>query len=78
LYLTKYKKYLIVAGIALVISGIIFMMQSNSLVGPSSSSMYDNPEWTKNGIVIIGIGATLVVISGILLQIDKKRRATSK
>ncbi|MBA3749729.1 MAG: hypothetical protein H0X03_02300 [Nitrosopumilus sp.] len=77
LNLTKYKKYLIIAGIILVVSGTIFMMQSNSLVGPSNSSMYNNPEWTKNGFVIIAIGALLVIISTILIQIEKKRRTTS-
>ncbi|MER5174551.1 MAG: LPXTG cell wall anchor domain-containing protein [Candidatus Nitrosocosmicus sp.] len=72
--LKKYWKYLIISGIIIAVAGIIFTMQSNSIVGPSSSFMYNNPEWTNNGFVIIVIGAILIIIGGILLQIKKKKR----
>jgi hypothetical protein len=32
------------------------------LVGPSSSFMYANPEWTFNGLIIIGIGTSVIII----------------
>lgn len=37
--------------------GLVFIAQSSSLLGPSSSFMYQNPDWTIYGseVVIIGI-----------------------
>jgi hypothetical protein len=61
----------------LVAAGIIFTMQSNSVVGPSTSFMYDNPEWTSNGFIIIVIGIFLVLIGFAALQLKKHRRLTS-
>ena len=58
----KSGKWLIIVGFVLVIIGIIFHLQSSSLVGPSSSFMYANPEWTFNGLIIIGIGTSVIVI----------------
>ena len=49
----------------MVIAGIIFTLQSNSIVGPTSSFMYQNPKWTINGYVIIAIG-TIIGIFGII------------
>ncbi|MGB8935814.1 MAG: hypothetical protein WCC17_11985 [Candidatus Nitrosopolaris sp.] len=57
---------LIAAGLILVISGIIFTLQSKFIVGPTSSFMYGNPGWTVNGSVVIGIGI-VVLVSGFLL-----------
>ena len=58
-------KYLIIIGLILIIAGIVFTMQSKSIVGPSSSFMYKNPEWTVNGYAIIIVGPHLA--SGIIL-----------
>ena len=74
---TRYGKYLLIVGIILVAAGILFTMQSNSVVGPSTSFMYDNPEWTSNGFIIIVIGVFLVLIGFTALQLKKHRRLTS-
>ena len=74
---TRYGKYLIIVGMILVAAGIVFTMQSNSVVGPSTSFMYDNPEWTSNGFIIISIGVFLVLIGFTALQLKKHRRLTS-
>jgi divalent metal cation (Fe/Co/Zn/Cd) transporter len=68
----KYETSLIIAGIIMIIAGVIFTLQSNSTIGPSSSFMYNNPEWTNNGLIIIIIGAILVIVSLTILQIKKK------
>ncbi len=60
------EKYLIIIGLILIIAGIVFTMQSKSIVGPSSSFMYKNPEWTVNGYAIIMLG-TIIGASGIIL-----------
>jgi uncharacterized membrane protein len=74
---TRYGKYPLIVGIILVAAGILFTMQSNSVVGPSTSFMYDNPEWTNNGFIIIIIGVFLVLIGFTALQLKKHRRLTS-
>jgi hypothetical protein len=58
----KSGKSLIVFGLILIIMGIIFQLQSISLIGPSSSFMYANQDWTFNGLIIIGSGAAVLVI----------------
>ena len=67
-----YGKYPIIVGIILVAAGIIFTMQSNSVVGPSTSFMYDNPEWTSNGFIIIVIGAVLILIGFTVSQLKNR------
>ncbi len=74
--LTKYGKCLIIASIILVIAGIIFAMQSNTIVGPSSSFMYGNPEWANYGFIIIGIGIVMAITGIIVSQMEKNRRVT--
>jgi hypothetical protein len=74
LYLPKNTgKYLIILGVIMVIAGIIFTLQSNSIVGPTSSFMYQNPEWTINGYVIIAIGIIIGIFGIILWQIEIKK-----
>jgi hypothetical protein len=58
-------KILLVVGFILVIAGIIFVAQSNSIIGPQSSFMYSNPQWTINGFAISIIG--LVVLACVML-----------
>jgi hypothetical protein len=73
-YLTKKTgKYIIIIGVILIITGIVFTMQSKSIVGPSSSFMYQNPEWTVNGYVIITIGTIISVFGIVVWQIDTKK-----
>jgi hypothetical protein len=66
-------KYLIIIGLILIIAGIVFTMQSKSMVGPSSSFMYQNPEWTVNGYVIIAIGTIISVFGIVVWQIGTKK-----
>lgn len=65
------SKILIVIGIVCIISGLVFAAQSKSLVGPQSSFMYSNPEWTLNGFLILGVGF-IILISGIAIWGYKK------
>ncbi|HEX2408651.1 MAG TPA: hypothetical protein VHJ38_15715 [Nitrososphaeraceae archaeon] len=74
MYLTKKTgKYIIIIGLILIIAGIVFTMQSKSIVGPSSSFMYQNPEWTLNGYVIITIGTIMSVFGIVVWQIGTKK-----
>jgi hypothetical protein len=57
----------------MIIAGLIFTLQSNSIVGPSSSFMYQNPEWTINGYVIITIGTIIIIFGIVIQQIQFKR-----
>jgi hypothetical protein len=66
--LTYIGKILFVVGALFTIAGLIFTAQSKSLVGPQSSFMYSNPEWTANGFVILGVGLA-VLFSGIVIWI---------
>ena len=61
-------KILVVVGALSTIAGLIFTAQSKSLVGPQSSFMYSNPEWTANGFVILGVGLA-ILFSGIVIRI---------
>ena len=47
---------ILIGGIVIAI-GLVFIAQSNSLVGPFSSFMYNNADWTTYGsaVTIIGI-----------------------
>ena len=69
----KTGKYIIIIGLILIIAGIVFSMQSKSIVGPSSSFMYQNPEWTVNGYVIIAIGTIMSVFGIVVWQIGTKK-----
>jgi hypothetical protein len=59
---------IIIVGVIVLISGIIFHLQGHGVVGPESSFMYSNPEWITYGqeiaiigIIILGIGIGLTV-----------------
>ena len=58
----KSGRWLVMFGFLLIIMGIIFQLQSISLIGPSSSFMYANQDWTFNGLIVIGVGTTVLVI----------------
>ena len=55
-------------GLLILIFGIIFFLQGNSIVGPTSSFMYSNPKWIVYGqdIVIVGV---IVIALGIWLSL---------
>jgi len=60
-------KPLIGVGIAILISGMVFSLQGQAMVGPKSSFMYSNPEWITYGhwIVIVGI---MILAVGIVIS----------
>ncbi len=66
-------KALIIIGLVIITLGIIFLFQSKSSLGPSTSFMYSNPEWTVNGYIIIAVGAIVTVVSVITRLYSKKR-----
>ena len=61
---------IVIPGIILVIFGIIFNFQGQGMVGPETSFMYENQEWTNNGIFISMIGVILILIGYI---VEKKK-----
>jgi hypothetical protein len=65
-------KPLIIIGLVIIILGVIFLLQSKSSLGPSSSFMYSNPEWTVNGYIIIAIGVIVGGVGVITRQYSKK------
>ena len=65
------RRILIVIGTLSTIAGLMFTAQSKSLVGPQSSFMYSNPEWTINGFMILGVGLA-VLFSSIVIWIYTK------
>ena len=58
---------LLFVSLLLIILGTIFYSQSKSFVGPKRSFMYNNPNWTINGFIVILVGAALLVIFFLLL-----------
>ena len=69
----KARKLIIVLGIIVIISGIVFYLQGSSVVGPESSFMYSNPEWIKNG-QWIAISGIIILSAGIVISKVNLRR----
>jgi hypothetical protein len=67
----KGRKAIIVAGIGIMIMGVIFHLQGQSIVGPESSFMYSNPQWIAYGIQITVLGGIVLAI-GIGLSFIKR------
>jgi LPXTG-motif cell wall-anchored protein len=67
-------KPMIIFGVIVFVLGFVFILQSESVVGPASSFMYDNPEWTANGSLVIAIGIVIVTLGGFVLFAKRKRR----
>jgi uncharacterized membrane protein len=65
-------RILIVVGCMLIIAGIVFVAQSNSVVGPQSSFMYSNPQWTVNGLAISIVGL-IILACGVLIHFTKNK-----
>ncbi|HKI09019.1 MAG TPA: hypothetical protein VKA09_11530 [Nitrososphaeraceae archaeon] len=66
-------KTLFIIGLVIIILGVIFLLQSKSSLGPSTSFMYSNPEWTVNGYIIIAVGVIVTGVGVITRQYSKKR-----
>lgn len=53
----------IISGGAIVLGfGMLFFLQGNSVVGPTSSFMYSNPKWIGYGESIIAVGVGIIVL----------------
>ena len=65
----KKEKILVIIGIGIMISGLLFHLQGQSIIGPKSSFMYANPDWITYGIEISIIG---MIIFGVGLIMIKK------
>ena len=59
-------------GIAVVAFGMIFYLQGNSVVGPTTSFMYSNPKWVLNGIIIAIFGGIMMGI-GIVINLQRPK-----
>jgi uncharacterized membrane protein len=66
----KKGKIVTIIGFIIMIFGLIFHLQGQSIVGPESSFMYSNPDWITYGIQISIIG---IVIVGTGLLIIKRK-----
>ena len=63
----------VIGGGAIVLCfGILFFLQGNSVVGPTSSFMYSNPKWIGYGESIIAAGAGIVVL-GIVASLRRPK-----
>ena len=62
---------LIILGITILIFGLIFHLQGQSVIGPESSFMYSNPDWITYGIQIAILGIIIAAV-GIGISIIKR------
>ncbi len=62
---------IIILGIIILVSGIVFHFQGHGLVGPESSFMYSNPDWITYGLQIVVTGIVILAI-GIGITVSKK------
>jgi len=67
----KGAKPLVVIGTIIVILGLVFHLQGQSVIGPESSFMYSNPEWITYGIQIV-IAGIIIVAAGIGISVIKR------
>jgi hypothetical protein len=67
----KEVKALVILGTVILIFGIIFHLQGQSIVGPETSFMYSNPDWVTYGIQIAILGI-IIVVAGIGISIIKR------
>ena len=67
----KEVKSLVIIGTIVLIFGLIFHLQGQSVIGPESSFMYSNPDWITYGIQISIVGI-IIVMTGIGIRIIKR------
>ena len=63
---------LIGVGIMVFGFGIVFFLQGNSMIGPTTSFMYSNPKWTVYGEWIAALGI-VVIAAGMGLNLRRPR-----
>ncbi len=61
-------RLLVATGVIIITVGITFHLQGQSVVGPESSFMYDNPEWSTHGIQI-ALAGIIMAMAGIISAI---------
>ncbi len=59
-------------GAAVIGFGILFFLQGNSIVGPSSSFMYSNPRWIQYGMYVAATGG-IIVVAGIVVSLRRPK-----
>jgi uncharacterized membrane protein YqgA involved in biofilm formation len=59
-------------GIIVAIFGILFYLQGNSIVGPTSSFMYSNPKWIANG-QWIAVSGLLILAAGLGISLRRPK-----
>jgi hypothetical protein len=64
----KGGKSISIIGIIIGISGLIFHLQGQSIVGPESSFMYANPEWVSYGLQIMIVGIVILSMGFVILK----------
>lgn len=69
--LKKLPISIILIGGIIIGLGLVFIGQSSSLVGPSSSFMYDNVDWTTYGYAVAVIGIIMCSI-GLLTRFVRR------
>ncbi|HJT09656.1 MAG TPA: hypothetical protein VJ771_02625 [Candidatus Nitrosotalea sp.] len=63
----------VISGGAIILGfGVIFFLQGNSIVGPTSSFMYSNPKWIGYGGFIIAVGIGIIVL-GIIASLRRPK-----
>jgi hypothetical protein len=67
-----------IIGIVLVLAGLIFTAQSQSLLGPQSSFMYSNPSWTINGFMFILAGVIILILNIIVKIVFRPNQKYNK
>ncbi|HJU59146.1 MAG TPA: hypothetical protein VJ583_05315 [Nitrososphaeraceae archaeon] len=68
----KLSLLIIIIGLIIFFLGFVFYFQSKSIVGPAQSFMYNNPDWSTNGFLIISIGLSLVLLGSFILVYYKR------
>ncbi|MCV0373100.1 MAG: hypothetical protein K5793_06055 [Nitrosarchaeum sp.] len=66
----KIGRIVAIGGAVISVLGAIFYLQGQSVVGPQSSFMYSNPEWTTHGFQILVAGAVMSAL-GITLALKR-------
>jgi hypothetical protein len=72
-YMRNIDRTLIIFGGIITLAGVIFSLQSKSVFGPTSSFMYNNPEWTLNGSIIIIIGLIAMIGGGLMFMAGRNQ-----
>ena len=67
----KLSNSIILIGGIIIGLGLVFIAQSSSLLGPSSSFMYNNADWTTYGSIVVAIGIVMCSI-GLLTRFARR------